>query len=256
MNNLNDQTIILAGSTGLIGQKLTQKFLSLGANIIGIDIDKERLEEQRKFCTKSDNSLFIECDITNKDSLKYVFELAEERFNKVNSAVNLTYPKNSEYGKPFQEVTFKSFSDNLSMHLGGYFLFMQYCSKYSIDNNIEFSLVNFSSIYGVMPPRFDLYEDTNMTMPVEYAAIKSGIQHLSKYLSKLTKSSSFRTNCVSPGGILDGQDKKFLERYKKYSRKKGMLDPEDIFGTVVFLCSEESRYICGQNIIIDDGFSL
>ena len=256
MNNLKNKTVLLAGSTGLIGQKLTQRFLSLDANVVGIDINKEKLEEQSKLYKDSDNSMFIECDITNKDSLNDVFLLAEERYVKVDSAVNLTYPRNAEYGKPFQEVSFKSFSENLSMHLGGYFIFMQQCSGYSISKNIEFSLVNFSSIYGVIPPRFDLYEDTEMTMPVEYAAIKSGILHLSQYLSQLTKKSLFRSNCISPGGIIDGQDEKFLERYKKYSREKGMLDPEDILGTVVFLCSEDSRYLCGQNIIVDDGFSL
>ena len=107
-----------------------------------------------------------------------------------------------------------------------------------------------------MAPRFDIYKNTDMTLPVEYAAIKSALQHLSLYVSAYTKNSRFRVNCVSPGGILDGQNESFLNKYNFSSRTKGMLDPEDIIGTVAFLCSDSSRYICGQNIVVDDGFSI
>ena len=68
---------------------------------------------------------------------------------------------------------------------------MQQCAKYSLDNTEKFSLVNFSSIYGVIPPKFDIYEGTSMTLPIEYAAIKSAIQHISRYLAVYTKGSKF-----------------------------------------------------------------
>ena len=84
--------------------------------------------------------------------------------------------------------------------------------KYSIDNEIKFSLINFSSIYGVISPKFDIYKDTNMTLPVEYAAIKSSLIHLTSYLTAYTKGSFFRVNSIAPGGILDDQDSKFLKK--------------------------------------------
>ena len=133
---------------------------------------------------------------------------------------------------------------------------MQQCAKYSLDNSEKFSLVNFSSIYGVIPPKFDIYEGTSMTLPIEYAAIKSAIQHISRYLAVYTKGSKFRVNCISPGGLLDKQDPIFIEKYNAQSLSKGMLDPEDLMGTILFLCSDLSEFICGQNIIVDDGFSL
>ena len=95
-----------------------------------------------------------------------------------------------------------------------------------------------------------------MTMPVEYAAIKSGIQHLTKYITKYTFGTKFRANCISPGGILNNQNKKFLDAYNSNCRSKGMLDVDDIIGTTLFLSSDLSNYICGQNIIVDDGFSV
>ena len=113
-----------------------------------------------------------------------------------------------------------------------------------------------SSIYGVNAPRFEIYENTPMTMPVEYAAIKSAVLQLNRYLASYISDSRFRVNSVSPGGILDQQPGSFLEAYKKQTLGAGMLKPEDITGSIMFLLSDASRYINGQNIVVDDGFSL
>ena len=133
---------------------------------------------------------------------------------------------------------------------------MQQAALFSQKNNVEFSLVNLSSIYGVIPPKFKVYGDTDMTMPVEYAAIKSALLHMNKYFSSLMKGSRFRVNSVSPGGINNNQQLKFINNYKAESRIKGMLDPSDIVGALNFLLSDGSKYVCGQNIIVDDSFSI
>ena len=68
---------------------------------------------------------------------------------------------------------------------------------------------------------------------------------------------NIRINVVlEVSGIFDGQPEIFVERYKKYCLSKGMLDPSDISGTIKYLLSEESKYINGQNIVLDDGFTL
>ena len=95
-----------------------------------------------------------------------------------------------------------------------------------------------------------------MTVPVEYAAIKSGMLHLTKYMAKYLKGKNIRVNAISPGGILDSQPKEFLSEYNKQCSTKGMLDSNDLNGTLIFLLSDMSSYINGQNIIVDDGFSL
>ena len=109
---------------------------------------------------------------------------------------------------------------------------------------------------GVVTPRFDSYQDTTMTSPIEYTAIKSGIISIVAYLAKYCKGCNIRVNCISPGGILDGQPQLFLERYQAYCNSKGMLGADDLVGTVLFLLSSTSRYINGQNLIVDDGWSL
>jgi NAD(P)-dependent dehydrogenase (short-subunit alcohol dehydrogenase family) len=95
-----------------------------------------------------------------------------------------------------------------------------------------------------------------MTVPVEYAAIKAGIIHLTRYLAKYLKSKNIRVNCISPGGILDSQPKVFLKKYKEKCINKGMLDAKDLNSALDFLLSSDSKFVNGQNIIIDDGFTL
>ena len=94
-----------------------------------------------------------------------------------------------------------------------------------------------------------------MTNSLEYAMIKSSIIHLTKFLAKWFRG-KVRVNCISPGGILDSQPSPFLEAYKKQCLSKGMLNPSDISGTLLFLLSDSSKFINGQNIIVDDGFCL
>ena len=95
-----------------------------------------------------------------------------------------------------------------------------------------------------------------MTSPIEYSAIKSGIISITKYLSKYYKNRNIRINCVSPGGIKDNQPKLFIKRYRQSCNSKGLLDGEDISKLILFLLSDKSKYITGQNLIIDDGWSL
>lgn len=249
------KTIAVIGAAGRIGHEIVRSSLNAGANIMAFDANLDAINQLKSMYGKQEKLLCGTIDITNIQSVEAMLEIGEERFGNIDGAVNTAYPRNANYGRKFFDVTYEDFCQNLSTHLGGYFLFMQQCAKFSMEREKKFSLINMSSIYGVMAPRFDVYEGTNMTMPVEYAAIKSGLVHLTKYANAYTRR-KFRANCISPGGILASQNPDFLEKYSAHCMSKGMLDSHDVIGTVIFLLSDASEYIIGQNIIIDDGFSL
>jgi NAD(P)-dependent dehydrogenase (short-subunit alcohol dehydrogenase family) len=118
------------------------------------------------------------------------------------------------------------------------------------------NLINISSIQGIQAPKFEHYEGTNLSSPIEYSAIKSGVISITKYLAKLYKKRNIRVNCISPGGILDGQPESFLRNYEESCNSKGMLDSKDLVGSLMFLLSDQSQFMTGQNIVIDDGWSL
>lgn len=252
---LENKTILIAGAGGLLGTRLVPAILSQGGKIIAADINIEAMTERLASLgvdIENKNLTLTTLDVTNEESVKQLFST----HTNIDGAVNSTYPRNKTYGAHFFDVSLESFNENLSLHLGSAFLFTQQCASYFKKHENPLSLVNISSIYGVVAPKFEIYDNTPMTMPVEYAAIKSAIQHLNKYTVAYVNDSRFRINCVSPGGIFDHQPDAFLEAYKTKTHGAGMLDVEEVVGSVLFLLSEQSRYVTGQNIIVDDGFSL
>jgi len=203
----------------------------------------------------TDKISFVQVDITSKDSLRSAIHMVQAQHGRIDAVVNNAYPRNAQYGHPFEDVEYSDFCDNLGSNLGGLFLTSQQFAKH-FQQQGQGNIINIASVYGVIAPKFEIYANTTMTMPVEYAAIKSGVIHLTAYMAKLFKNQQIRVNCISPGGILDEQPPSFLNAYKANSLNKGMLDASDLTGTLVFLLSENSKYINGQNIVVDDGFVL
>ncbi len=252
---LEHKTILVVGAAGLLGAKLVKSLLTHNSNVVAVDLDVLQLEKRliEHGVDLSGSALTLRClDVTDEVAVTEFFNNCSD----ITGAVNCTYPRNKKYGAHFFDVKFSDFNENLSLHLGSSFLFMQQAAAYFNRVRQDFSLVNISSIYGVTAPKFTIYDNTKMTMPVEYAAIKSALLHLSKYVVAYVDDSRFRINSVSPGGIFDHQPAEFLEAYKQQTLGKGMLDVEDVIGSIVYLLSDYARYVNGQNIIVDDGFVL
>jgi NAD(P)-dependent dehydrogenase (short-subunit alcohol dehydrogenase family) len=253
--SLNNKKYVVIGAGGLLGLEVVSSLLVSGAEVIAVDIDIECSEvkiKARGVDVKKSSLTFYQLDITNERDVKAFFDTQAD----LDGAINCAYPRNKSYGAHFFDVSLESFNENVALNLGSSFLFSQQCAAYFVRCKKAFSLVNISSIYGVVAPKFNIYENTPMTMPVEYAAIKSALIHLNKYVTAYVNDSKFRMNSVSPGGILDGQPESFLRRYKDETLGQGMLECHDMVGAIKFLLSEDSKYINAQNIIVDDGFHL
>lgn len=243
------------GAGGLLGSRLVQECLTQNASVIAVDSNLEHTRSRLAGLGVDPEHNAVDyraLDVTDEDAVKGFFA----GLTHIDGAVNATYPRNKQYGAHFFDVTMASFNENLALHLGSSFLFTQQCADWFRKNQTSLSVVNISSIYGVNAPKFEVYDNTPMTMPVEYAAIKSALLHLNKYVISYVKDSRFRINAVSPGGIYDNQPEIFCEAYKKHTHGAGMLPVSEIIGSILFLLSDNSRYVTGQNIIVDDGFSL
>ena len=250
---LKDKVIVVTGGAGAIGQSFVRGVSDRGGIAIVADINLEAAELLAQDCTGNAYAAYL--DITSKDSVIALIADLMQRYGRIDALVNNAYPRNKNYGKKLEDVTYVDFCDNVNMHLGGYFLVtQQFCLAFK-DQGYG-NVVNISSIYGSMAPRFEIYEETPMTMPVEYAAIKSAIEHLTRYFAQYLKGTGIRLNTLSPGGILAGQPTNFLAAYKKHCASKGLLDANDLVGGLIFLLSDESIFMNGQNLIVDDGFSL
>ena len=259
MYKLKNKTIIITGGSGLIGSAFSIVSAKYGANVVIIDIDKKKsdnLVKQIKEKTGNCKVIYLKCDITNLNDIKKTINMILNKFGEISVLVNNAYPRNNNYGKKYEDVTYGDFCENINLHVGGYFLITQQVSKVMIKQNCG-NIINIGSIYGFAAPRFEIYKGTKMTMPIEYAAIKGAIINLTKYLASYLGKYNIRVNCISPGGVFDNQPESFV---KKYSQKvllgKRMAKTDDLTGTLLFLLSDVSKYITGQNIIVDGGWSL
>ncbi len=253
---LSGKVIVITGGAGLLGRQFCASVAEQNALAVVADLDLElATQAANQIITEGRKAEAARLDITNPISVENLIADLDERHGRIDALVNNAYPRNSGYGAKFEDVSYADFCENTTMHLGGYFLVAQRFSKY-FKNRGHGNIINMASIYGVIAPRFNVYRGTNVTMPIEYAVIKSGIIHLTRYIAQYHKSAGIRCNALSPGGILDGQPGEFLSSYKSYCGLKGMLEPGDICGALLFLLSDHSRFITGQNIVIDDGYSL
>ena len=156
---------------------------------------------------------------------------------------------------PYIDLNIEIITQDLKMQLAASIIFSQKVIKY-FESQGYGNLIHISSIQGLSAPKFYHYEGTEMISPIQYSAIKSGIISITKYLAKYLTKKSIRVNCVAPGGILGQQPESFLRKYNESCTSKGMLDTQDVVGAILFLISDESKYINGQSITVDDGWSL
>lgn len=250
---LKNKVIVVTGGAGLLGDYFVRGIAKRDGIVVVADIDFEAAKSVAKKCKGNAEAVYL--DITSKDSVRMVIDALLNKYGRIDALVNNAYPRNSHYGKKLEDVDYSDFCENVNMHLGGYFIVaQQFCLAFKKQG--YGNIINMSSIYGSMTPRFGIYDGTSMTMPVEYAAIKSAVEHMTRYFAQYFKGTGIRVNSLSPGGILAEQPSNFLIAYNKHCASKGMLDATDLIGTLIFLLTDQSRFITGQNLIVDDGYSL
>lgn len=254
-NRETREVVVVTGGNGLIGSNFLRALAGSGRVAVGCDLTVPNGDDLNPESQSLGAIDHLVMDVSDPNSVESAIEVLHQRYGRIDGLVNAAYPRNDNFGDTFFNVKYENFCENVNLQLGGYFLTSQKFSKYFVDNT-QGCVINLASIYGCVAPRFDLYDDTPMGMPVEYPLVKAGIIQLTQYLSVLLKGTGVRANCISPGGILDNQPPVFLDRYQSQCASKGMLDPEDLNSTLLYLLASESKYINGQNIIVDDGFVL
>ena len=241
---LKDKIIIVTGGFGLLGKEIVQFLQKEGARVINADISAR---------TTADLSE-VTVDITSEESVQAMVALVLKTFGRIDGLVNNAYPRTKDWGLHFENIPLASWQKNIDMQLNTIFYLCQQIGAVMKEQKSG-SIVNMSSIYGVVGPDFSVYGATGMTMPAAYSAIKGGLINFSRYLASYFGKYNIRVNCVSPGGIFDNQNPVFVKNYEDKVPMKRMGLPEDISGPVAFLLSEDSRYITGQNLIVDGGWT-
>ena len=229
---LRNKTIIVTGGSGLIGSAIIEDIKSEGGNAINFDYTEGY-------------------DITNTDSIRSFIK--DKNITTVDGIVNNAYPRTEHWGNDIENEVDGVFDDNVRLQLGGLHTFTKQFLPYLKES--KGSVVNIASIYGIVGNDFSLYENTPLSSPAGYCAIKGATINLTRYMASYYGKSGIRFNCVSPGGIEDSQSETFIANYNNKCPMGRMGRPDDIAPSVSFLLSTKSKYITGQNIAVDGGWT-
>jgi NAD(P)-dependent dehydrogenase (short-subunit alcohol dehydrogenase family) len=241
---LKDKVIIVTGGKGLIGKHIVSCCKSEGAQVVDVDIVGETDLKQGT----------VACDVTHPDQMHDLVEMVYESFGRIDGLVNNAYPRTTDWGNKFEDISLESWRQNVDMQLNSTFYLCQLVLN-KMKSQGSGAIVNMGSIYGVVGNDFTLYEEFGGTSPAAYSAIKGGIVNFTRYLAAYVGPYHIRVNCVSPGGIIDRQPPSFIERYEHKVPMKRMGKPEEIAPAVAFLLSDEASYITGHNLMVDGGWT-
>ena len=240
------KVVIVTGGSGLIGRAIVDSLLLENYVVCNLDLFDFK-------CTH-DNYFYYALDLTKKDDVERVVDSIVTEKGGIFGLINNAYPRTRDWGLSFEDIPLESWRLNVDMQLNGLFYITQKTLSY-MSRQRTGSIVNMSSIYGVVGNDMSLYEGTTVTPPAAYSAIKGGTINFTRYLASKYGPLSIRVNCVSPGGIFDNQHAEFVNRYESRVPMKRMGKPSDIAPVVTFLLSSGSGYITGQNIIVDGGWT-
>lgn len=253
--SMKDKVIVVTGGSGLIGSQVCNAFCQAGAYVFIAENDEEKAKKlEKSACECGYKAEAILIDITSESSVKNTINKIISKKAKIDVWVNCAYPRTKDWGNKFENIKFDSWRRNVDMHLNGYFLCCKEIFEVMKKQNYG-SIINFSSIYGIVGPTFSIYEGTEMTMPAAYSAIKAGIINFTRYLACYGGKYNIRVNAICPGGVFDNQNTKFVEKYSEYTPLGRMGNPEEMAAPVVFLASDAASFITGQVLAVDGGWT-
>ena len=255
--DFSNKVTLITGAAGNIGQCITNEIFKTKSKIILLDKNIKILEDlASKYNTNEIHA--IEYDALNDnlidDAICKIKAITKKIDHVVNSIGMVGTDKDIGWISSFESQSKESWNKCLEINLTSIFFLIQKLLPL-LKKGSEPSVVNISSIYGLIGPDYHLYEDTAMNNPAAYGVSKAGLIQLTRWLAS-NLSPNIRVNCISPGGIFRDQPKQFVERYNKKTLLGRMAVESEISDSVLFLLSNMSSYITGQNIVVDGGFTI
>ena len=262
--SLAGRVVLVTGGAGLLGQVFCQAFVEAGANVAIVDLNKDAANAVASKIAKSKNQkvIAVECDITSHQSVSKMIQSVVTQLDRIDVLVNNAASKGSNldaFFEPFESYSLQTWREVMSVNIDGLFLVAQ-----AVGNQMKKqgggSIIQTSSIYGVVAPDQRIYQGSEyngraINTPAVYSASKAAVNGLTSYLSTYWAISKIRVNSLTPGGIASGQNEEFNKKYSNRVPLGRMGEASELVGALIYLASDASSYVTGQNIIVDGGLS-
>ena len=263
MFSLEGKTAIVTGGAGILGRYFCSALAEFGANVAVVDLDaKKAVELAGELDSRYGvDAIGIGCDVSSPASVKKMLETALKKFKEVHILHNNAASKGKslkDFFEPLENFSLKVWKEIMAVNLDGMFLTAQAVGEQMKKQKKGGSVIQTASIYGIMAPDQRIYEGSEyqgraINTPAVYSASKGGVTALTKYLASYWAPAGIRVNSLTPGGVRSGQNTVFQKKYAQRVPMGRMAEPEEMAGALVYLASDASSYVTGQNLIVDGG---
>ena len=260
------QISLVTGAAGLLGEYHSQALINLGHNLLMTDIDQKLLKKKAKNIKKINNKQIIllkKLDVTSEKSITSLINSMKKKNFVINvlinnAAIDAKVSKKDKINNTFENFNLKIWNKEIDVGLTGAMLCSKIIGKEIIKSKVDGIILNIASDLSIIAPNQNLYKNKKFTFkkPVTYSVIKHGIVGLTKYLATYWCNNKIRVNALSPGPVFNNQPLAFQKKIKKLIPLNRMAKKEEYVGTVMYLCSDASSYMTGQNIVVDGGRSI
>lgn len=266
--SLASRVAVVTGGAGLLGFKHCEIIAAAGGVPVLLDLDLKKINDHVTDLTNrfGVNAFGMKVDITQSAEVKAALEEVLGRYGRIdilinNAAIDAKVSKESNSGfARVENFSLEKWDIELDVGLKGSFICSQIFGG-EMARRGKGVILNIGSEYGVNGPDQRLYqieglkEEEQPVKPITYTVVKSGIIGLTRYFALYWGSKGVRSNLVSFAGVRAGQSDEFVQRYIQQVPLGRMAEPDEYQGTVLYLCSDASRFLTGVNLVIDGGKS-
>jgi NAD(P)-dependent dehydrogenase (short-subunit alcohol dehydrogenase family) len=252
--DLSGRTALLTGASGHLGRSMADALAEAGARVIVTSRSaKTGAEVAAALAGKERGKHFaVVMDHMDEKSINSGFDNAVRNSGKIDI---LVCNGHEALCKDLRSVTGAEFNRQLQ-NSTGYFLLARKFHDQSVREKSSGSIIMVGSMYGVVGSYPESYEGIGPANPVAYQALKGGIIQMVRHLAVYWAADGVRVNCLSPGPFPSSAAKpEMIRRLKKHSPMRRMGQPHELKGAIVFLASDASTYVTGQNLLVDGGWT-
>lgn len=264
MFDLTGRTAVVTGGAGILGRRFCSALADFGAAVAVVDIDEAAASAlaEELAAEYGAKAIGVACDVTEPESVAAMVARVEGELGPVDVLHNNAAGKTRDPGAFFaalEEFPLSTWREVMGVNIDGMFLVAQAVGRGMAERG-RGSIVQTASIYGVMAPDQRIYEGSEyegraINTPPVYSASKAAVVGLTRHLATYWAPRGVRVNSLTPGGVESGQNDTFKAKYSARVPLGRMAQADEMAGALVFLASDASSYVTGQNIVVDGGLS-
>jgi len=266
--DLTGRVAVITGGVGLLGAEFCRTLAEAGASVAVVDLNASASQGTADTLAKSGyNALAIPTDITQQDSVNAMVEKVLAEFGRLDILVNSAAldpkfdPDAAKKGiapGAFEDYPLEQWNAAMNVNLTGMFLVTQACVKPMIAQGKKGSVINICSTYGLNGPDQRIYIKDGQRVafkPVYYTVTKAGVMGFTKYLAAYYAGTEIRVNALTPGGVYNNHEEYFVKNYSAKTIIGRMANKDEMNGALLFLASDASSYMTGNNVVVDGGWT-